>query len=170
MRRSLFIILFILCYLSGYSFFEKDIRVLTMQNGLADNTVSCIHKDRDGFMWFGTNNGLSRYDGKNIRNFGLDERYMKVNQIRESENNLLWLIADEQIYCFDRRMEQYIPVHLNGKYTGVQDILSTFYLRHLQERGHHLPHKRYNLYFRQMKLNHAGLYLLDIQQLVHQGR
>ncbi|WP_337942944.1 two-component regulator propeller domain-containing protein, partial [Parabacteroides sp.] len=123
MRRSLFIILFILCYLSGYSFFEKDIRVLTMQNGLADNTVSCIHKDRDGFMWFGTDNGLSRYDGKNIRNFGLDERYMKVNHIRESADNLLWLIANGQIYCFDRRMERYIPVSLNGKYTGVQDIL-----------------------------------------------
>lgn len=123
MRRSLFIILFILCYLSGYSFFEKDIRILTMQNGLADNTVSCIHKDRDGFMWFGTDNGLSRYDGKNIRNFGLDERYMKVNHIRETENNLLWLVANEQIYCFDRRMERYIPVSLTEKQTGVQDIL-----------------------------------------------
>ena len=123
MRRSLFIILFILCCLSGYSFFEKDIRTLTMQNGLADNTVSCIHKDKDGFMWFGTDNGLSRYDGKNIRNFGLDERYMKVSHIRESENNLLWLIANGQIYCFDRRMEQYIPVHLDEKHTGVQDIL-----------------------------------------------
>lgn len=123
MRRSLFIILFILCYLSGYSFFEKDIRVLTMQNGLADNTVSCIHKDRDGFMWFGTDNGLSRYDGKNIRNFGLDERYMKVNHIRESADNLLWLIANGQIYCFDRRMERYIPVNLTEKCTGVQDIL-----------------------------------------------
>lgn len=123
MRRSLFILLFIFCYLSGYSFFEKDIRILTMQNGLADNTVSCIHKDKDGFMWFGTDNGLSRYDGKNIRNFGLDELYMKVSHIRETENNQLWLVANGQIYCFDRRMEQYIPVSLNEKCTGVQDIL-----------------------------------------------
>ena len=54
---------------SVYAFFDKDIRLLTMQDGLADNTVSSICKDADGFMWFGTNNGLSRYDGKIIKNF-----------------------------------------------------------------------------------------------------
>ena len=35
---------------SVYAFFDKDIRLLTMQDGLADNTVSCICKDADGFM------------------------------------------------------------------------------------------------------------------------
>lgn len=123
MRRLILVIsFFVLCF-SGYAFFEKDIRVLTMQNGLADNTVSCIHKDRDGFMWFGTDNGLSRYDGKNIKNFGSDSIYMKVSHISETENGLLWLIADGELFCFDRRMEHFIPVKVSEKYTGVQDIL-----------------------------------------------
>ena len=57
------IILFISSYplTSAYAFFDKDIHLLTMQDGLVDNTVTCIYKDEDGFMWFGTNNGLSRY-------------------------------------------------------------------------------------------------------------
>ena len=92
------LLLFAFCHTSGSAFFEKDIRVLTMQNGLADNTVSCIHKDRDGFMWFGTDNGLSRYDGKNIKNFGPDNSYVKVSQVRETPNGILWLVANQQIW------------------------------------------------------------------------
>lgn len=111
MRKSIIVILFVIFYsLPGYAFFEKDIRILTMQNGLADNTVSCIHKDRDGFMWFGTDNGLSRYDGKNIKNFSLDSLYMKVLHINETANGLLWVIANRRLFCFDRRMERFIPV------------------------------------------------------------
>lgn len=124
MRISILLILFIICYgFTGYAFFEKDIRVLTMQNGLADNTVSCIHKDCDGFMWFGTDNGLSRYDGKNIKNFSKDSLYMKVLHIHETKNGLLWLISNGQLYCFDRRMEHFIPVRASENYTRVQDIL-----------------------------------------------
>lgn len=120
------LLLFAFCHTSGYAFFEKDIRVLTMQNGLADNTVSCIHKDSDGFMWFGTDNGLSRYDGKNMKNFGPDNNYVKVSQIRETPNGFLWLIANQQIYCFDRRLERFVPIHYAGKKdedTRVQDVL-----------------------------------------------
>lgn len=124
MRKSIIVILFVIFYsLPGYAFFEKDIRILTMQNGLADNTVSCIHKDRDGFMWFGTDNGLSRYDGKNIKNFSLDSLYMKVFHINETENGLLWVIADRRLFCFDRRMERFIPVRGAEKCARVQDIL-----------------------------------------------
>lgn len=120
------LLLFAFCHTSGYAFFEKDIRVLTMQNGLADNTVSSIHKDRDGFMWFGTDNGLSRYDGKNMKNFGPDNNYIKVSKIRETPNGLLWIIANQQIYCLDRRLERFVPVSYSGKMddnTGIQDVL-----------------------------------------------
>ena len=124
MRRVITVVSFMLFYcLSVYAFFEKDIRILTMQNGLADNTVSCIHKDMDGFVWFGTDNGLSRYDGKNIKNFSSDSLYMKVSSIYETGNHLLWLIANGQLYCFDRRMERFIPILSGKKNTGVLDVL-----------------------------------------------
>ena len=71
-KLNLFLLVLFICncpVVSGYAFFDRDIRLLTMQDGLADNTITSIYKDRDGFMWFGTNNGLSRYDGKLIKNF-----------------------------------------------------------------------------------------------------
>ena len=38
-------------------------------DGLSSNNVKAIHRDRFGFMWFGTKNGLNRYDGLSVRRF-----------------------------------------------------------------------------------------------------
>lgn len=42
---------------------------LSIVDGLASNYVNCIFQDSQGFMWFGTENGLSRYDGHRFCNF-----------------------------------------------------------------------------------------------------
>lgn len=39
------------------------IQVDTAADGLAQVTVHAIHRDRRGFLWMGTREGLSRYDG-----------------------------------------------------------------------------------------------------------
>ena len=36
---------------------------LTTDNGLSQNRINAILQDRQGFMWFGTEDGLNRYDG-----------------------------------------------------------------------------------------------------------
>lgn len=41
----------------------------TTNEGLAQNTVDCMLKDRRGFVWFGTWNGLSKFDGYTFTNF-----------------------------------------------------------------------------------------------------
>ncbi|MDF9829773.1 two-component regulator propeller domain-containing protein [Parabacteroides sp. PF5-6] len=123
MRVTYFTLLFIVgLALHTYAFFEKDIRILTMQNGLADNRVACIHKDHDGFMWFGTDNGLSRYDGKNIKNFHIPGHYLQISHIRETSNELLWLITSDGLVCFDRQMEYFVPIENKEP---IRDILFT---------------------------------------------
>lgn len=42
---------------------------LQVKNGLASNSIYAILEDRSGFMWFGTGEGLSRFDGYDFRNF-----------------------------------------------------------------------------------------------------
>lgn len=105
------IILFIGSYplISAYAFFDKDVRLLTMQDGLVDNTVSCIYKDVDGFMWFGTNNGLSRYDGKTIKNFSPLEISISVEEIVELSKDYLGIVAESRLYYFNRKQECFIP-------------------------------------------------------------
>ena len=40
-----------------------------MKDGLAGNIVYSLAQDREGVMWFGTNRGVSRWDGKTFKNF-----------------------------------------------------------------------------------------------------
>ncbi len=42
---------------------------LTIEDGLSQSSVTCILQDRSGFMWFGTQDGLNRYDGYNFKIF-----------------------------------------------------------------------------------------------------
>jgi signal transduction histidine kinase/ligand-binding sensor domain-containing protein/CheY-like chemotaxis protein/HPt (histidine-containing phosphotransfer) domain-containing protein len=42
---------------------------LSVDDGLAQESVLAIVQDLDGFMWFGTQSGLSRYDGYRFTNF-----------------------------------------------------------------------------------------------------
>ncbi len=39
---------------------------LTIEDGLSQSTVNCILQDERGFIWFGTQDGLNRYDGHNF--------------------------------------------------------------------------------------------------------
>ncbi|MCD8182536.1 MAG: hypothetical protein LUE99_04955 [Bacteroides sp.] len=92
------------------AFFDKDIHLLTIQNGLADNTVNCIYKDWDGFMWFGSENGISRYDGKNIRNFGKEKIYLSISEITEISDYCMGIVANYFLSCFNRKTETFIPI------------------------------------------------------------
>ncbi|MFI5405953.1 MAG: two-component regulator propeller domain-containing protein [Nitrososphaerales archaeon] len=42
---------------------------ITTNDGLSQSSVTCILQDQKGFMWFGTQDGLNRYDGYNIKIF-----------------------------------------------------------------------------------------------------
>ena len=46
---------------------------ISIDDGLAHNNVNAIVKDHDGFMWFGTRNGLCKYDGYDFRTFTTSE-------------------------------------------------------------------------------------------------
>lgn len=45
------------------------VRTITMNMGLPSNAVRSIVQDKNGFIWFGTDNGLCRYDGYQVQNF-----------------------------------------------------------------------------------------------------
>jgi ligand-binding sensor domain-containing protein/signal transduction histidine kinase len=42
---------------------DLNLTALNSDNGLSQHTIQCIFKDKYGFMWFGTQDGLNKYDG-----------------------------------------------------------------------------------------------------------
>ncbi len=71
---------------------------LTIEQGLSQSTVRAILQDRDGFMWFGTMDGLNRYDGYEFVVFRHDPRHptttLTDNDVRSLyEDNLggIWV-------------------------------------------------------------------------------
>lgn len=48
-------------------------RRFTMKDGLPSNQVYGMLHDEQGFLWFATDNGVSRYDGKVFKNFGMED-------------------------------------------------------------------------------------------------
>ncbi len=69
---------------------------ITQKDGLSHNNIECIFKDSDGFMWFGTRNGLCRFDGYEINIFrnSSDSNSLSGDRIMAIEEDLqgnLWI-------------------------------------------------------------------------------
>lgn len=59
---------------SGVYYYDgKSFQNFTTGDGLANNVVAEIYEDKTGNIWFGTNYGASRYDGKSFRNLKMSE-------------------------------------------------------------------------------------------------
>ena len=50
---------------------QLDVQQLTEQQGLGNNTINEIHQDQKGFLWIGTDIGLTRYDGNFFHTYNL---------------------------------------------------------------------------------------------------
>jgi len=56
-------------------------RLLSVEDGLASHEVFCGLQDKAGFLWFGTRNGLNRYDGKNCLLFTRQRNHLQDNKV-----------------------------------------------------------------------------------------
>src|SRR5690349_2069316 len=69
---------------------------ITDLNGLSDNRVTSFKKDRLGFMWIGTENGLNRYDGHEFIVYrpGQSKKklsYEHINDIEQDSHGRMWV-------------------------------------------------------------------------------
>ncbi len=65
----------------------------TTADGLAHNVVNRIVRDSRGFMWFATEEGLSRFDGYTFTNYGVEQGlpHAKVTDLLETKSGELWV-------------------------------------------------------------------------------
>lgn len=69
-RLLLFIILNMLCAIAQAE--SLRFRVLNSQSGLPQNSIRAITQDKNGLMWFATEDGIARFDGQNLKTYRHD--------------------------------------------------------------------------------------------------
>ena len=74
----------------------------TPEDGLAQSQVRCIGQDLDGYLWFGTLGGASRFDGHTFVNYALQEGLpdAQVNTVLCTTDGTVWLGAGGALMSF----------------------------------------------------------------------
>ncbi|MDW5288104.1 ATP-binding protein [Formosa sp. PL04] len=93
---------------------------LSISDGLAHNGVTSVLEDSKGFLWFGTYDGINKYDGYQVKTFKntIDENILTSNRIREiaeDTNGNLWLGTDQGITIFNYSEEKFEKIDLNSQ-------------------------------------------------------
>ena len=70
-KKIQFFLIFLLISLLGFGQPDFNFNGITMSNGLPHNAVRSIIQDNQGFMWFGTDNGVCRFDGLHLKNYNI---------------------------------------------------------------------------------------------------
>ncbi|AUP80664.1 hybrid sensor histidine kinase/response regulator transcription factor [Flavivirga eckloniae] len=92
-------------YIEDQSF--NDFHMLSTANGLSQNTVNTILKDKTGYLWFGTDDGLNKYNSYDIKVVDIcDNKYgtsngKRVLDLYEDINSLLWVGTDDGLKIYN---------------------------------------------------------------------
>ncbi|GAA4356576.1 two-component regulator propeller domain-containing protein [Hymenobacter saemangeumensis] len=95
-------------------------RALNTSDGLVNNAITSIVQDRQGFLWLGTQDGLSRYDGSVFRTFRADARRpgtLVGNFVRsvaaDPVRGGLWIGTGSGLCRYEPRTEQFAPIPID---------------------------------------------------------
>jgi ligand-binding sensor domain-containing protein/serine phosphatase RsbU (regulator of sigma subunit) len=132
-------VLVVLCSVRTHAQQLFNFTHLNVKQGLSQSAVMCIFQDRLGFMWFGTQDGLNRYDGYAVRVFKhdpsdsttIDDNF--ITSIAEDSSGTLWfgtLRNPDGINRFDRRTGTFthVPVRSINLRTAHPSSIHSSYL------------------------------------------
>lgn len=116
--RFLYLLIHFLVFLLGTraSGQQQPVRFsyLTTNQGLSQNNVTCILQDKQGFMWFGTQDGLNRYDGytytvyRNVPKQPGTISHSYIHTLYEDRQGRLWVGTDDGgLNLFDPTTERF---------------------------------------------------------------
>lgn len=82
-----------------------------VEDGLPGTTVYCAEQDTDGFMWFGTDAGVSRFDGKEFVNYGVKDGVSDSDVLRifEDSKGRIWFLTLKGILSYYFKGKIYNP-------------------------------------------------------------
>lgn len=109
------LILFVAVFSWNLNAEERPIRFqrLSIESGLSQSTINCLIQDKKGFLWFGTEDGLNKFDGyifKIYRPLPNNSNSLSNNSIwalYEDREGMIWIATYNGLNKFDPQSEKF---------------------------------------------------------------
>ena len=115
LKRNILVPLMVGILLTAGAQQEINFTALTIKDGLSSNIVTSILRDHYGFMWFGTEDGLNKFDGTNFKIYRYkpnDSTSLQTNEIlslHEDQAGNLWVATSGgSLSLYDRKKDAFI--------------------------------------------------------------
>jgi ligand-binding sensor domain-containing protein/AraC-like DNA-binding protein len=123
---------------------------ITVDEGLSQNTIHGIVRDKYGFMWFGTWEGISRYDGYKFDTFRANEMdpnslpNNRINYLFADSNQNIWISAGEnEICCYNYDTENFTRIR--------KEKVPSYIIKNLSRNSYSRKNVRNNRFMWQIK-------------------
>lgn len=112
LKKLLFPIFFLLISFQLTAEFRTNVHSISRREGLSNGAVNTITKDAEGYIWFGTWNGLNRYDGFNMITYlpGNNSFSIHNHVIRElypAKSGAIWILTNKGVSLYDNFHDQF---------------------------------------------------------------
>lgn len=113
LKTIFFSILFLGNVISGLAQQDLTFNNYSVEDGLVSNTIWDINQDAQGYMWFATKNGLSRFDGYEFKSYkfstkvkgGLGSNF--IHSIFKYDDKTLWIGSSRGVYILDMKTDSF---------------------------------------------------------------
>ena len=162
LKRRFLIIPFLLMFFLETSFAQQNkfqisntkFEHITNSDGLMHNSIRFSFQDSRGYMWFGTNNGLYKYNGYEFKiyNNELGNKYSlignRITSISEDSSGKVWIGTNKGLCTYNRDSDSFVRDLYNSEissYFTFHNFINTIFIDALDNIWLGTPEGLYNL-------------------------
>src|SRR5450756_1079666 len=121
-RKLIILVMFFMLSLSLRADFRTNVHFISRREGLSNGAVNTIVKDAEGYIWFGTWNGLNRYDGSNIvtylpgNNYNSNQKHV-IRELNHNASGTICILTNKGV----------------GLYYNIHDRFTSYFTRESEQ-------------------------------------
>jgi signal transduction histidine kinase/DNA-binding response OmpR family regulator/ligand-binding sensor domain-containing protein len=122
MTKKYIFINFLFCLFFATLLNAQNFERISNKEGFNQNTINDIEQDEYGFLWYGTPNGLIKYDGYEFKTYttqsksnqALSSNY--ISTLYDDKNGILWIGTNEGVNFYIHSLEKFIKIPLKENF------------------------------------------------------